>query len=89
MYFCLPQKLIGTKLAPTLLFTEEALKVVFDGLRGGGFRFSSIIIFSGEDQVSSQHACHARDLLLLVHDMISRYIGLEVKGNLPGHLVQN
>ena len=42
-------------------------------------------LFSGEHQVPGQHARHARDLLLLVHDVVPGHIRLEVEGNLPGH----
>ena len=42
-------------------------------------------LFSGEHQVPGQHARHARDLLLLVHDVVPRHIRLEVEGNLPGY----
>ena len=42
-------------------------------------------LFSGEHQVPGQHACHARYLLLFMHDVVPRHVGLEVEGNLPGH----
>ena len=42
-------------------------------------------LFPGEDQVPSQHTCHARNLLLLVHDVVAGHVGLEVKGHLPRH----
>ena len=42
-------------------------------------------LFPGEDQVPSQHTCHTRNLLLLVHDVVAGHVGLEVEGHLPGH----
>ena len=35
--------------------------------------------------ISSEHRCNARNLLLLVHEIISRGVGLEVEGHLPCH----
>jgi len=41
-----------------------------------------------EVDVPGEHGRDARNLLLLVHDEISRSVGLEVEGHLPGHAGQ-
>ena len=42
-------------------------------------------LFPGEDQVPSQHTCHTRNLLLLVHDVVAGHVGLKVEGDLPAN----
>ena len=42
-------------------------------------------LLPGEDDVPGEHAGDAGDLLLLVHPVVGGNIGLEIKGNLPGH----
>ena len=45
------------------------------------------VLLPGEHQVPGQHAGDAGDLLLLVHTIVGRNIGLEIKGNFAGHPV--
>ena len=46
-------------------------------------------LLSGEQDLPGQHAGHAGDLFLLMHQKVSWNIVLEVKGHLPTNLGQN
>ena len=41
--------------------------------------------FPRQNEVPSEHVHHAGDLLLLVHPVVGRHVGLEVVRHLPGN----
>ena len=70
------------------MFGRICLAVVKGEINANGSKISICWpekLFPSEHQVPGQHASHAGDLLLLVHPVVGRHVGLEVKRDLPGH----